>query len=291
MPFTHSRSQPMRYVDVCQAQSSASLCDIKVERTRIDCCFLMSKTRWGQLHNKPSGVMYLDLTFHQPTNCKLAEATITMNFQNTQETRLLPLENIEVTEFFGPSILSGEKRERQISTTLEVNPKVGTGSSNIEGAGWSQRSDTSYASRWRFTGSRFVAEPSSSLDALNSRSSRYQQLVWHLEENELENQAIHHSTVHSAVAFHHDSKPFYLDLQIEVKLHRWHHRLKQRLICPPRSRRVYTRAKIDATSNVAPDPNFVQLARNLDHAMIDTNLHPVVGGFTSSTTSLKAFNH
>ncbi|CAI7666155.1 unnamed protein product [Penicillium viridicatum] len=199
-----------------------------------------------------------------------------MNFQSAHKIRNSPGEKLEVTEFFGPRILSGEKRERQVSTTLEVNPKVGTGGINVEGAGWSHRADTSYASRWKFTGSRFVAEPSSSPDASHSRSSRYQQLVWHLDENELDNQAIHHSTVHSAVAFHHDSEPFYLDLQIEVKLHRWHHRLKQRLIYPPRNRRAYTRASIHATSNVDLDPNFAELARNLDHAMIDTNLHPVV---------------
>ncbi|OQD85149.1 hypothetical protein PENSOL_c107G06355 [Penicillium solitum] len=218
----------------------------------------MSKTRWGQLHNKPSGVIYLDLTFHQPADCKLAEATITMNFEHAYAIRDLPAENLEVTEFFGPKILSGEKRERQVSTTLEVNPKVGTGGINIEGGGWSQRSDTSYASRWKFTGSRFAAEPSSSHDALNSRSSQYQQLVWHLDENELDNQAIHHSTVHSAVAFHHDSEPFFLDLQIEV------------------NRKACTRASIHPTSDVNPDPNFAELASNLDHAMIDMNLHPVV---------------
>lgn len=285
MPFTHSRSQPMRYVDICQTQSSASLCDVNVGRTRIDCCFLMSKTRWGQLHNKPSGVIYLDLTFHQPADCKLAEATITMNFEHAYAIRDLPAENLEVAEFFGPKILSGEKRERQVSTTLEVNPKVGTGGINIEGGGWSQRSDTSYASRWKFTGSRFAAEPSSSHDALNSRTSQYQQLVWHLDENELDNQAIHHSTVHSAVAFHHDPEPFFLDLQIEVKLHRWHHRLKQRLVYPPRSRKACTRASIHPTSDVNPDQNFAELASNLDHAMIDMNLHPVVGRFTLTNTS------
>jgi hypothetical protein len=244
----------------------------------------MSKTRWGQLHDKPSGVMYLDLTFHQPSDCKLAQATITMNFQKAQGNRPTALlknldSDLEVTEFFGPQTLSGEKRERQVSTTLEVNPKLGTGSTNIEGAGWSQRSEMSYASRWKFTGSRFVTEPSSSLEALDSRSSRYQQLVWHLEENELEKQAVHHSTVHSAVAFHHDSQPFYLDVQIEVKLHRWHHRLKQLLVCLPRNRRACARARIDATSNVDPDVNFAQLERNLDHAMTETNLHPVVGRF------------
>lgn len=285
MPFTHSRSQPMRYVDICQKQSSASLCDVKVGRTRIDCCFLMSKTRWGQLHNKPSGVMYLDLTFHQPADCKLAEATITMNFQHAHAIRHSPAKNLEVTEFFGPKILSGEKRERQVSTTLEVNPKVGSGGINIEGGGWARRSDASYASRWKFTGSRFAAEPSSSHDALHSRRSQYQQLVWHLDENELDKQVIHHSTVHSAVAFHHDSEPFFLDLQIEIKLHRWHHRLKQRLVYPPRSRTAYTRASIHTTSNVDPDPNFAQLATNLDHTMIDMNLHPVVGRFTLSNTS------
>ncbi|PYI09515.1 hypothetical protein BO78DRAFT_308414 [Aspergillus sclerotiicarbonarius CBS 121057] len=262
-------SKPFKYVQVCQSQSSASLCDVKTGKVRVDCCFLMSKTRWGELHGHPLGLMYLDLTFHQPAECKLAHATITMTFRNMGRSR----PGLEVTEFFGPQSLSGEKRERQVSTTLEANPKIGAATANVEGIGLSRKSAVTHASRWKFTGSRFAAEPSI---MKATRSSQYRQLVWHLEENELEQQAVHHSTVHTGVAFHHTLEPFYLDLQIEVKMQRWHHRIRQHLVCPPRNRKALTRAKIDPVSSKTVDPSFPQLAMDLNQAMIEKNLHPVV---------------
>lgn len=270
--------QPFKYVDICQSQSSASLCDLTVGRLRVDCCFLMSKMRWGQLRDQDSGLMYLDLTFHQPADCKLAQATITLSFQGLQNSpRTVTPTGLEVTEFFGPQTLSGEKRERQVSNAFEANPKFGAASTSVEGIGISRRSEVSYASRWKFTGTRFAADTSS--DSF-TRSSRYRQLVWHLEENELERQAVHHSIVHTALAFHHNSSPFYLDVQVEIKMRRWRHRLQQRLICPPRGQKAITRAKIEPAPDKSADPQFPQLARNLNQALIEENLHPVVGKCT-----------
>ncbi|EAU34267.1 predicted protein [Aspergillus terreus NIH2624] len=140
----------------------------------------------------------------------------------------------------------------------------------------SSRSEVSYASRWKFTGTRFAASSNDLSDDLFTRSSRYRQLVWHLEENELERQPVHPPVVHTALVFHHDSSPFYLDLQIEVKMRRWRHRIQQRLICPPRGRRAMTRTKIEPAPNKKADPQFPQLARNLNQALIEENLHPVV---------------
>ncbi|KAL4889456.1 hypothetical protein BDV59DRAFT_118257 [Aspergillus ambiguus] len=271
--------KPFKYVDVCQTQSSASLCDLKVGKVRVDCCFLMSKMRWGQLRDQDSGLMYLDLTFHQPADCKLAQATVTMNFHDSQNLRFA-VSNLEVTEFFGPQTLSGEKRERQVSKTFEANPKIGAAHASVEGIGMSRNSEVSYASRWKFTGMRFVADSSDDIYSrrshICSRRSQYRQLVWHLEENELERQAVHHPVVHTALAFHHDPRPFYLDLQIEVKMQRWHRRLRQLLVCPPRHRGTLTRARIDPLRNKVADPMFAQLARNLNQALIEENLHPVV---------------
>lgn len=218
--------------------------------------------------------MYLDLTFHQPSDCKLAEATITMDFQDTEDYPLWG-SNLEVTEFFGPRALSGEKREQQVSKTFETNPKIGAASVNAEGIGMSTKSEASFASRWKFTGSRFAAE-SDKNRFVRYRNSRYRQLVWQLEENELERQAVHHSTVHTALAFHHDSRPFFLDLQIQIKMQRWHHRFRQKLICPPRSRKSSTRTKIEP-GRITKNARFPQLARAIDQAMTEANLYAVAG--------------
>jgi hypothetical protein len=288
-----------KYVDVCQSQSSASLCDLKVGKVRVDCCFLLSKMQWGQLDGKDSGLMYLDLTFHQPSDCKLAQATITMNVHDLQDTPGRDIlifrggahSDLEITEFFGPRILSGEKRERQVSKSVEVHPKIGAAPFSAEGIGLSAKTEASYSSRWKFTGTRFAIADSTKDGT--SRSSQYRQLVWHLEENGLEQQAVHHSIVHTALAFHHGCEPFYLDLQIQIKMRRWHRRLMQNLTCPPPGRKSCTRAKIEPGSQgsrAAADSRFPQLARNLDQAMTEANLHPVTGKSDSANVESPPLN-
>ncbi|KAF4230458.1 hypothetical protein CNMCM6805_000726 [Aspergillus fumigatiaffinis] len=228
-----------KYVDVCQSQSSASLCDLKVGKVRVDCCFLLSKMQWGQLDGKDSGLMYLDLTFHQPSDL-------------------------------------GRNENDKYPRASKVHPKIGAAPFSAEGIGLSAKTEASYSSRWKFTGTRFAIADSTKDGT--SRSSQYRQLVWHLEENGLEQQAVHHSIVHTALAFHHGCEPFYLDLQIQIKMRRWHRRLMQNLTCPPPGRKSCTRAKIEPGSQgsrAAADSRFPQLARNLDQAMTEANLHPV----------------
>ncbi|GLI81247.1 hypothetical protein PoHVEF18_009620 [Penicillium ochrochloron] len=104
--------------------------------------------------------------------------------------------NLEVTEFFGPQTLTAEKRERLVSTTLEANPTVGVAGATFQGMRFARSSVVSHASRWQFEGSRFAPDYSSAGN--KSRSSRYRRVVWHLQENELEKQAVQQNTVHSA---------------------------------------------------------------------------------------------
>ncbi|KAJ5647180.1 hypothetical protein N7490_003552 [Penicillium lividum] len=180
---------------------------------------------------------------------------------------------LEVTEYFGPRILTGERRERKISTTATFNPNVGTPIGVTAGVGsLSRNSDVIHASRWKFTGTRLAAE---TLAESKTRSSRCRQLVWHLEENILEQQVFHHPTVHSAVAFLHDSKPFYLDLRIEAKMHRWRDRIKQSIVYPPRNRKSCTRSLIEPKEKLETGESFRKTVLNLEQTMVERNLHPV----------------
>ncbi|GAQ43005.1 hypothetical protein AtubIFM56815_008456 [Aspergillus tubingensis] len=268
-----TQPEPFRHVDVCRKQSSASLGSLKFGKLRVDCCWLKSKTQWGKLRGQDTGLIYLNLTFHQPADCKLSQATITINFHEVEYfSGRNPKSDLEITEFFGPQILTGEKRERQVSETLEAIPRVGAANVNVEGIGVSRKSQVTYASRWKFTGSRFT---DNSLDDSYVASSRYRQLIWHLEENDLDRQAVHHSIVHTALAFHHDTFPFYIVLQIEVKMQRRHHRALQHLVCPPRGRNAPFRTTIEPVGSKTDDPKFARLVRNIDQAMVRKNLHPV----------------
>lgn len=278
MVFSSPASKRFRYVDICQGQSSASLCGLKVDNLRMDCCLLMSKSRWGQIHNQESGVMCLDLTFHQPAECKLSEATITMEFSKVDSTEN---ENgvsvLEVTEYFGPRILTGERRECRGYTNTTFNPKIGTPMGlTAKAVSISRGSEVIHASRWKFTGTRLAAETKPSRQA---RRSHCRRLVWHLEENKLEKQAFQQPTVHSALVFHHKSQPFFLDIKVEAKMHRWRDRFKQSIVFPPRNRKSYTRSLIEPSKKLEGGESFRETVLNLERIMVEKNLHPVPGQF------------
>ncbi|CAI7613400.1 unnamed protein product [Penicillium glandicola] len=181
--------------------------------------------------------------------------------------------DLEVTEYFGPRILTGERRERKISTNTCFYPKVGTPLGlSAEVGGLSRNTEVCHASRWKFTGTRLAAEtPSNS----QTRHSSCRQLVWHLEENKLEQQAFHQPTFHSAVAFNHDSQPFYLDIKIEAKMQRWRDRFKQSIVYPPRNRKSYTKALIEPKKEIETSESFRNTILNLEQTMVERNLHPV----------------
>ncbi|RAH52985.1 hypothetical protein BO85DRAFT_492650 [Aspergillus piperis CBS 112811] len=72
-----------------------------------------------------------------------------MKFHETEcQRRQTHTSSLEITEFFGPQIPTGEKRERQVSKTFEATPKVGAANASVEGIGISRESQANYASRW-----------------------------------------------------------------------------------------------------------------------------------------------
>lgn len=269
--------KPFRYVDLCETQSSSSLCDVEIGKVRIDCCVRMSKTQWGKLHKKDSGVLYFDLTFHHALDCKLAEATITMKFYDNDKFRRQPdPSDLEVTEYYGPQILSGEPRQKRVLKTIEAKPRFGAYGLSAEGLKCSRTSDASYCSRWKFTSSRFAG---SSKSDKHSRSTQYRELIWHLEENELERQSSRQPIVHTALAFHHHREPFFIDLEIQVKMHRWRDRIKQSLTSLPRNQKPRTIALVTPTSitSAMEDTKFSILAQRIDDEMKKQNMYLVPG--------------
>ncbi|KAJ5246386.1 hypothetical protein N7468_001369 [Penicillium chermesinum] len=203
-----------------------------------------------------------------------------MNFHEIRQSKgvrvhFMPNSELEVTDYFGPKALSGEKKERNVSTTIEAKPKIDVAGVGAEGLGWSRTSEGCFSSRWKFTGSRFTLNSPSGSSQI--RNSRYRQVVWLLEENELERQSVHQSIVHAALAFHHRSVPFEVELNIEVKMHRWYHQIKQHLVYPPRTRgrQARTRTEIKPDKHTDSHDEFNRVARNLNQSMTMANIHPV----------------
>src|SRR3954470_24268527 len=100
--------KPMKYVEFCENQTSASLANFKIGSVRVDCCFLFSKTKWGEIEGKKAGLIYIDLTFHQPEECKLANATIALTLIPEPPNGSGGADpELEFTEYFGPQLLLG----------------------------------------------------------------------------------------------------------------------------------------------------------------------------------------
>ncbi|KAJ5988563.1 hypothetical protein N7481_003773 [Penicillium waksmanii] len=189
----------------------------------------------------------------------------------------------EITEYFGPRIMTGPRREYKVSRNASLNPKIGTPVGiTAEAGGLSRTSEVIHTSRWMFTGTR---HPEETPDKSQTRRSCFRRLIWHLEENKLDDQAVQQPTVHSAVTIHHGSQPFLLDLKIEAKMHRWRDRIKQSFILPPRSRKSYTRSLIEPRKEIESDESFRETVLGLEQAMIDKNLHPVPGRFYRASGS------
>jgi hypothetical protein len=262
-----------KYIEFCERQSSASLGHHKIGTVRVDCCFLLSKTQWGKLEDKQAGLMYLDLTFHQPKECRLANATVTLTFREMHGVPNTKQGALEVTEYFGPQTLIGEKREQHVTKNIEIKPKLGAMYATIGGLGGDRSTEITYASRWKFEGKRFPADKSR-----QTAQGRYRQVEWHLEESELERQIVHSPTIHTGVVFEYEGLPFFLDLQIKGKLQRRHQRVLQRLVCPPRNRTARTTALIKAPEGTgASDFSLNDFAEGLNRTMIESNLRPISG--------------
>ncbi|KAL1970659.1 hypothetical protein VTN77DRAFT_4303 [Rasamsonia byssochlamydoides] len=198
-----------KYVEFCEGKSSASLAHHKIGSVRVDCCFLLSKTRWDRLDEKNAGLIYLDLTFHQPEGCKLASATITLSFfPFTPQGDVDP--GLEITEYFGPQMLSGEMKEDSVSRKFVFQPQVGAMGFSTGGIGLESGKESTTASRWVFEGKRLPADE----EVTTVKSSRYRRLIWHFEENRLEQQPVHNHTFHTGLVFEHEAKPFLLELEL-----------------------------------------------------------------------------
>ncbi|PGH18771.1 hypothetical protein AJ79_00184 [Helicocarpus griseus UAMH5409] len=174
---------------------------------------------------------------------------------------------LEVTDYFGPQALTGEKREVNVTNAIEANPKVGGMHGTLEGFGASKTSRATYAARWKFSGERFASAASGAKEG-SSLGSQYRELVWHLEENELEKQAVHSS--------------------ISAKLRKLRHRFLKRLQCPPPEKMAHTRARIEpgigGTQMTGKD--FPHAVRNINGITTKMNLHPVVDGEVPNDTNL-----
>lgn len=211
--------------------SSTSVGSKSLGKVNIDCQFLFKESQWGTFEGRPGGIIYLNLNFGPPQNCRVQEAIVTITldeedpclepFNTTQRLRVLHESGIEaqMTPWFGPQILGGEKKFAEVTSTTKVVPEANVAGNGVGGMGHERSRAFRQEARWSFYGQLLRKK----------RTTTYASLRWHLNENELDGQAFHNPTFRTAFAFEHCGKPFLIKVDIEGRLEKWHHQAKSKL--------------------------------------------------------------
>ncbi|KAF5581505.1 hypothetical protein FPANT_8893 [Fusarium pseudoanthophilum] len=203
-----------------------------VGKMSVDCRFLFKKSRWGVLGESqfPAGILYLDLNFGPPQGCKVKTATVTVTLDDSDEClRSLMSDDrdlyhdsncsLEMTGCFGPQSILGEEKSTEFKRTMRMTPEVQAMGFGVGGIGGESERSFKGSSRWTFMGQVLAGK----------RPSSYKTLKWYLTDNELESQAFRSSCVHTAFAFQHSGKPFLMRVDIQGRLEKWNHRIKNKL--------------------------------------------------------------
>ena len=261
-----------RYNSSYRDTSGLSLGCREIGKVKVDCCFLGSKSVWGELSDRSASLMYIDLTFHQPEDCKLTNATITLTMEYEKRVRPSPdCLGPRVTEFFGPKEINGEKQEQHVTDSFEFKPNIGAMGYSFGGVGGERKSQYSTSSRWRFRGQRW---PVISKEPGDNEGGTYRQLEWVLEESSVKDQAFHSGQMHTGLVIEHDRIPFNVEVEIKGKLRRSLKRLRFPPLMNSSKKKTSIALKIDV--NVPLD----DLAAELNRAMTEKNLQPVPGKLT-----------
>ncbi|KAI3325442.1 hypothetical protein HD806DRAFT_448084 [Xylariaceae sp. AK1471] len=198
----------------------ASLGAASLGKIHVDCKFLFKKSKWGTLEDHDSaGIIYLDLAFNQPSDCRLKSATVQVTLDDDDEHLVQQFPHnplrppIQIVKY-GPRHMTGEPQYERVAThnrfipTVEVGPFGGAG-----GVGRESSKVTVRECRWMFeshlkTGGR----------KRGKNNWAYKVLQWHVTENELESQSLHSNTVHTAFSFVHGGQPFFMKVEVSGKL-------------------------------------------------------------------------
>ena len=224
-----------------------------LDKVKVDCKLLLSKTKWGTLGagspmfsaEVPACIMYMDLTFDQPKDCRLSSATVQITVDDKateledfrkrlarsqksgsatrkkrEEDAWIDARPVQITDWFGPKAITGKERIVRLDKHLRATPDLGFAGLNVGGIGYDRDMIEAQPSRWTFTG-RIIAAgagPKNRQGRAKGEDFLYRGLRWTLSENDLEPQAAHSPVIHIAFAFVHGGESVLLRIQIEGKL-------------------------------------------------------------------------
>ncbi|KAI0160198.1 hypothetical protein GGR57DRAFT_490476 [Xylariaceae sp. FL1272] len=204
----------------------ASLGAASLGKIHVDCKFLFKKSRWGTLEGQDAaGIIYLDLAFSQPSDCRLKNATVQVTLDDEDEHLIQQFprnasgQPVQIVKY-GPRHMTGEPQcgsfgpsDERTATRNTYIPSVNVGAfGGVGGIGRESSKVTVRECRWMFeshlmTGGR-----------KGKSNWAYKVLQWHITENELETQSLHSNTVHTAFSFVHGGQPFFMRVEVSGRL-------------------------------------------------------------------------
>ncbi|KAM7190543.1 hypothetical protein V8F20_009676 [Naviculisporaceae sp. PSN 640] len=203
----------------------------KIGEVEVDCRFFFTKSRWGYLGSDydsseiPGGIIYLDLDFRQPSDCRLREATVVVTLTDHDEERRQRSTShqtsrpVKFTSHYGPRHIRGTERAMHKRTVKQCIPYVEVMGQGAGGLGVSKEQMFVTTSRWNFSG-HLGSTKGSNWD---------NRLKWVLEENLLEDQSMHKNVIHTAFAFEHNASRFFMTVDVTGKLVRTRDQIRQSL--------------------------------------------------------------
>jgi hypothetical protein len=193
-----------------------------IGKVQVECRFLFTKSQWGVMGEarNPAGIIYLDLDFSQPADCKLESATITVTLteDDGEEARIHHRSpcHTKFTDHFGPKSVRGPESLVQTRKVKNRTPEVQVLGYGAGGIGINKEKLVQTRGRWDFSG--YITSTKDSL--------WYNILRWELKENSLEWQPTHSNLFHTAFALEHNATRFYMTVHVSGKLAKFSHKIK-----------------------------------------------------------------
>ncbi|TLD14083.1 uncharacterized protein PgNI_03105 [Pyricularia grisea] len=206
-----------------------------ISKVNIECKYRWRQSQWGLIgtQSSPAGIIYMDILFHQPDGFWLESATVYVTIgedehltyalgkpkkerrsqrhaHSPEQYRLGDLEySVQMSEHYGPKLLTGTKTLRQEVKTSEFLPTLGVmGMAELGGVGHRSSYVQERVDCWKFQGN--VVRPQG--------QPGFRTLRWDLTENKFEPNQPHSPEYHTAFAFEHSRRPMYMRVEIEGKL-------------------------------------------------------------------------
>ncbi|KAL4741644.1 nucleoside phosphorylase domain-containing protein [Aspergillus similis] len=214
-----SLSSGQMYRDLLETHNQ-SLGFRQLEGVKIDCSFLPD-SKWGFLGNQapgdPAWLLYLQLQFSQPDDCKLAKATVELTFEKTNAPNVKqiygPKPGPVLTQYYGPRDVTRSHFNEGRSSVTSLLDGAGT----MHTSEWRPQYQSDSSSQWSLRAYTWPVE--------GDDSGLHRRVEWIIKEACAPYQTIlHQDQVRVGLVILHDSDPFMITVRIEGQLqgsHGW----------------------------------------------------------------------